>query len=224
MTTIKRIVFIRPGETDWNRLGRWQGQVAIPLNEYGRAQAERLAFFVRPLGISMLYSSDLRRARNTVEPLALECKTHPIFDARLRERHMGEWQGLTLDEIKSWYSEEYARLRANPFGYQIPGGESRQQVVDRVRAAMTDILGRGGSETVGVVTHTTVIMTILSELVPDCGAFDMEFSNISVTTLTNLDGSSWKITQLNDVSHLVGMDTLKIGGLSEDELETISGA
>jgi broad specificity phosphatase PhoE len=216
--SVKRVMFIRPGETDWNRLNRWQGQVHIPLNEHGRQQAERLAQFIRPLGIQMIYSSDLRRARDTAELLAAALQTQTMFDKRLRERHMGEWQGLTLQDIKAWYPEEYARLRENPFQYQIEGGESRQQVMTRVRACFGDIMGRSNSETIGIVSHTTAIMTILNDLVPESNPFDLEFSNISVTTIVQDDDGSWQVAQLNDVSHLDGMPTLTLGGVTEYDM------
>ena len=67
---VKRFMFIRPGETDWNRLNRWQGQVEIPLNAHGIEQSKRLAQFMRPLGIQTLYSSNLRRASDTAKILA----------------------------------------------------------------------------------------------------------------------------------------------------------
>ena len=62
---VERIIFIRPGETDWNKLERWQGWVAVPLNEHGRRQSEALARFLRAIGRAALYTSDLKRARQT---------------------------------------------------------------------------------------------------------------------------------------------------------------
>ncbi|QPC80767.1 histidine phosphatase family protein [Phototrophicus methaneseepsis] len=215
---VKRVMFIRPGETDWNRSNRWQGQVEIPLNEHGRQQAERLAMFIQPLGIQTIYSSDLCRAKDTAEILASTLQTHVMFDKRLRERHMGEWQGLTLQDIKSWYPDQYTNLRENPFTYQIEGGESRQQVMSRVRACFTDIMARSSSETIGIVSHTTAIMTILYDLVPDSNPFDMEFSNISVTTVVCDENDNWQLSQLNDVSHLDGMPTLTLGGVTDYDM------
>ncbi|MCA9882348.1 MAG: histidine phosphatase family protein [Anaerolineaceae bacterium] len=215
---VKRFMFIRPGETEWNRLNRWQGQVEIPLNVHGIEQAKRLAQFIRPLGIQTLYSSSLRRASDTAEILADALNTKPIYDQRLRERHMGEWQGLVLGEIKAWYPDKYKRLRDHPFEYQIEGGESRRQVMTRVQACFDDILARGGSETIGIVSHTTAIMTIVSMLTKNQDAFDLEFSNISVTTVAQESSGDWQITQLNDVSHLEGMPTLTLGGSGEYDL------
>lgn len=216
MTTIKRVIFIRPGETDWNRLGRWQGWVAVPLNANGLLQAQRLANFVRHLGLGALYSSDLRRAADTAEALAARLGSQPVYDGRLRERHMGEWQGLTLQEIREWYPQEYQRVLDNPESYQMPGGESRRQVAARARAAFEDIEGRGRGETVGIISHTTAIRSLLHDLVPGCAPFGRTFSNMSVTTIAR-DGLHWRVVEWNDVSHLEGMETQGVGELGDRE-------
>lgn len=212
--SIKRVIFIRPGETDWNRIGRWQGQVAVPLNAHGRIQAERLSAFMRNLGLSALYSSDLRRARDTAEIISANLGFEPIYEPRLRERHIGDWQGLTLDEIKAWYPEDYERLGKQPETFQIPGGESRAQVRQRVHDAFQAILERGGGENIGILSHTTAIMILLDEFVPDSNPYDVEFSNISVTTISREGNDTvWSADQLNDVSHLEGMESMSIGDL-----------
>lgn len=202
----KRVIFIRPGETQWNRLGRWQGLVAVPLNDHGREQAERLAKFVRPTGIKSLYTSDLRRALDTAQILANVLNLQPVLDARLRERHIGIWQGLTQAEVMAWYPEEYQALVSNPNEYQIPGGESRVQVAARMKAAFDDIMARTDDEdTVGIVTHTTAIRALFGVLMPEIDALSMQFRNMSVTSLAREDNGTWRITQRNDVTHLQGM-------------------
>jgi broad specificity phosphatase PhoE len=200
----KRVIFIRPGETGWNRLERWQGHVAVPLNDHGRQQAERLARFVRPTGISALYTSDLRRALDTARILAKMLHIEPTPDSRLRERHIGIWQGLTQEEVIAWYPEEYRALLANPNEYQIPGGESRVQVAARMKAVFDDIIKQTGDDTIGIVSHTTAIRALLGVLMPEIDALSMQFANMSVTSLAREDGT-WKITQRNDVTHLEGM-------------------
>jgi broad specificity phosphatase PhoE len=92
---VKRVIFIRPGETDWNRDLRYQGWVAIPLSAYGQRQAQRLANYIRNIGVSALYTSDLKRASETAAILAEKLDSEPIADKRLRERDIGKWQGLT---------------------------------------------------------------------------------------------------------------------------------
>lgn len=211
--TIERVVFIRPGETQWNYLKRWQGWVAVPLNDNGRLQAHRLANFIRPIGLSALYTSDLRRAMDTANILSQQLGFAPIPDGRLRERAVGEWQGLVLEEIISWYPDDYARLQADPINFQIPGGESRKQVDTRVRACFEDIIGRGGGETIGIITHTTALRTLLQDLVPKYDPNSHAYSNLSLTTIKHVANNQWEIGLLDDVSHLEGLQTLSVGEL-----------
>lgn len=203
--TVKRIILIRPGETDWNRDGRWQGWVAAPLNEHGRRQAEALAKFIRNIGMSALYSSDLRRAVETAELLAERLGFEPVYDARLRERNIGAWQGLTLKEMRDWYPDEYEQLLADVDRFRIPGGESRAEVRARMMAAFDDFLKQNDGETVGIITHTTAIRALLSELIPDCDPNSVEVNNTSVTTLVRGEANQWQLVAANDVMHLEGL-------------------
>jgi broad specificity phosphatase PhoE len=213
---IERVVFIRPGETDWNRLGRWQGQVQVPLNSYGRQQAQRLANFIRPIGMTALYTSDLRRAMDTATILAKPLGFLPTPDVRLRERAVGAWQGLTKQEVIEWYPEEYAQLQADPEGYKIPaGGESRREVAARVRACFNDILRQEKGETIGILSHTTAIRTLLLDLVPGFDPNAHTYSNMSVTTLERIDDNTWRTVMVDDVSHLQGIEALSFPELED---------
>lgn len=208
---IKRVLFIRPGETEWNRVGRQQGWVSIPLNEHGKQQAERLSNFIRHLSIKALYASDLLRAMQTAEIIADKLSIKPIYDSRFRERNIGLWQGLTVDEIKEWCSDEYQQYQERKNQFQIPNGEARFQVVERIMSAIEDIQKHQKDiNTVGIVTHSIVIRTLLSQLIPDYPSGGMSLSNISVTTIALNDDGEWEMVQPNDVSHLEGMETRTI--------------
>lgn len=204
---IKRLIFIRPGETNWNRQRRQQGWVAVPLNDHGRQQVERLAKFVRNIGIGALYSSDLKRAEQTAQILGERLGFAPVYDSRLRERHIGYWQGLTLEEIREWYAEDFTQLLADMENYQIPGGEARSTVTTRVRAAFDDILAREQVETVAIVSHTTAVRALLGQLIAGIDAYNLELSNLSVTTVMRDEDGTWRIVEPNDVSHLDGIET-----------------
>ncbi len=212
---VKRVIFIRPGETEWNRLGRQQGWVAVPLNANGELQVKRLAKFIRNVGVGLIYSSDLSRAKQTTTILAKALGVEPRFEARLRERHVGQWQGLTLDEIRDWYTKDFENLHVNNHGFQIPGGEARDEVEKRVLAVFDDILARGGADSIAIVSHTIAIRTMLSSLVDGFDANSFHPSNMSVTTIKN-DGEAWQLVELNDISHLEGMPTQAVIEPDED--------
>lgn len=203
--TVKRIVFIRPGETDWNRQGRWQGWVSIPLNELGRRQATALANYIRHIGMGALYTSDLKRALETADCLAQPLGFTPLPDARLRERSIGFWQGLTLNEMRAWYPDEYAAMLKDVDGYRIPGGESRNDVRVRVTAALGEILARSDCETVGILSHTTAIKVMLGDLVPGYDPLGVDLSNTSVTTIHRRE-DGWDLVAVDDVMHLEDLE------------------
>jgi broad specificity phosphatase PhoE len=216
---LKRLMFIRNGETDWNLVGRWQGWVAAPLNDLGRMQAQRLANFIRNIGLNTVYSSDNRRAAETASVLGNALGYAPILDARLRERRVGIWQGLILPEIRAWYPDEYASLTADPDGYVIPDGESIDQVKARASHALNDVIQRAEADsaqvTVAMVSHTTAIRAMLDELVTDVDLSHVNFGNTSVTTVVR-DGDGWKLTAAADVSHLEGLMSRYMPEMEDD--------
>lgn len=214
--TVKRIVLIRPGETDWNRQGRFQGWVNTPLNDHGRQQALALAHFVRHIGMGALYTSDLKRALETAENLARHLPFEPTRDQRLRERSIGLWQGLTLDEMQAWYPNDYAAMLADPDGYRIPGGESRSDVRARVSAAVDDVLKSDPGETVGILSHTTAIKILLGDLIAGYNPLDVDIDNTSVTTIRRKD-EGWELVAIDDVMHLEGLEAR-----STRELEAVN--
>ncbi len=210
--TVKRVILIRPGETDWNRRGRWQGWAAVPLNTHGRNQARYLARFIRNVGMSALYSSDLKRAVETAEILAEKLGFKPIFDARLRERNIGDWQGLTQDEMRDWYPDEFQQLMSDRAGYAVPGGESRNQVKTRMMTAFNDYLKEAKGETIGILSHSSAIRALLSQWMSEEQLVGTDVGNTSVTTIAREDeNGTWRIIASNDLLHLEGIESQSLG-------------
>ncbi len=158
---MSRLVLIRHGETDWNVEGRYQGQADPPLNARGRAQAQALVEPLRPLGLDVLYTSPLRRARQTAEVLATALHLPLHTDPRLMEIHQGAWQTRLRAEIERQYPETFHRWQTAPWEVTPPGGESLRQVQQRVYAAVDAILARHPGQTIGLVTHRIPIALLL---------------------------------------------------------------
>lgn len=147
-----RLILWRHGQTEWNSSRRVQGQTDVELTEVGRRQAtaaaERLAT-VRP---DALVSSDLRRAADTAAALAALTGLPVETDPRLRERHFGEWQGLTFPEIAERWPQEAARWLA---GDPSPGCdiEEMDELTKRATDALRDIADRYAGRTTVVAVH-----------------------------------------------------------------------
>ena len=148
----RRIVLWRHGRTEWNATGRFQGQTDISLDEVGREQADGAARRLASLQPELLVSSDLHRARDTMAALAALTGLGIDLDVRLRETFAGDWQGLTGAEISSRYPEEYKSWRAGDPLLRVGGGETRQEVADRMAAAVRDVAARLSDDGLAVLT------------------------------------------------------------------------
>jgi len=146
------IFLARHGETEWNRVGRWQGNTDIPLSEVGRAQARKLADRLCTRGITEIFTSDLSRARETAEIVAEVLGVARVrLDPRLRERGFGCFEGLTREECEAQHAEAWARYLADRRSTPT-GGEPQEQVVARVVAALKAV-----AESADLASHILVV-------------------------------------------------------------------
>jgi 2,3-bisphosphoglycerate-dependent phosphoglycerate mutase len=200
------ITLIRHGQTTWNADGRWQGHANVPLSEAGIRQAEHLAehLAAQTQDIVAIYSSDLLRALRTAQIIGEKIGLPVKADARLREIDLGEWQGLTSEEIRSWDGERYHQIQNDP-SLPRPGGESPHQLWIRTMAALDDIIAKHGDSHVLVVTHGGTIRTVLNNL----GFRDQHYPGpIINTSLTRLlynpqnAENFWTLSAFNMAAHL----------------------
>ncbi|MDN5761407.1 MAG: histidine phosphatase family protein [Microlunatus sp.] len=153
--TAAQLVVLRHGRTAWNASGRFQGQADLPLDETGVAQAGRAAAALAELAPSAIVSSDLTRARQTAAPLAQRCGLAVSTDPRLREIHVGSWEGLTIEEALSVMDPDLARrYLAGEDVRRSATGETVAEVGNRAGAALDEIgLDAAAGSTVVVVMH-----------------------------------------------------------------------
>jgi broad specificity phosphatase PhoE len=154
------IILIRHGETDWNIEGRYQGQADPPLNSRGILQAQQLAEEVKNSAIEILYTSPLRRAKQTAQILSEALGIPEINEPRLMEIHQGDWQTRLRSEIESLYPEVFKNWETNPWQTTPPGGENLSEVQTRVSAAINDIILKHNQQKIGLVTHRIPIALI----------------------------------------------------------------
>ncbi|HET8661386.1 MAG TPA: histidine phosphatase family protein [Micromonosporaceae bacterium] len=147
-----RLIVWRHGQTEWNATDRVQGQYDVPLSPLGREQAAAAAARLADLHPDVIVASDLRRAADTAAALAAVTGLPVAADPRLRERHLGEWQGLTLVEVRRRWPAELDRWRA---GDPSPGCaiEHIEELAKRAAAALREAAGRSPGGTVVVATH-----------------------------------------------------------------------
>lgn len=131
------ILLVRHAESTWNAEGRWQGHGDPPLSQTGVAQARALAALLSERAVAVLVASDLRRASETARIVGERLGIAPRLDARLREHDVGAWSGLPHHEIAARWPDELARFRAGDLDVRPGGGESRRELIDRARGALS---------------------------------------------------------------------------------------
>jgi 2,3-bisphosphoglycerate-dependent phosphoglycerate mutase len=152
-----QLLLIRHGETDWNRLQRFQGHLDVPLNDRGLSQAERLADRLAGESFDAFYCSDLLRTRQTAQPSASRLGLALMPRPGLREQGFGILEGLSAAEIIERLPDEWANwLRYDP-DYAPSGGESTRVFHARVLDEVLGLASRHEDGRIAVVTHGGVL-------------------------------------------------------------------
>lgn len=207
-----RILLVRHGETEWNRKGQFQGQIDIPLNDNGRAQAAKAQKFLQDTPIDFAVTSPMARPRETAEIIL---QSHPgvelDFHPGLKEISHGLWEGKFEAEIEQEFPGDLELWRTVPEQVQMPEGENLQQVFQRATAAWQDIIHQAiaqQKQTGLVVAHDATNKTLICHLLGLTGKNFWNFrqGNGAVTVIdypAGLDGLP-VLQAMNITSHLTG--------------------
>ncbi len=203
------LVVIRHGETEWNIQGRWQGHNDSPLTSNGIDQARAVAKALKSFKTSVLYSSDLGRTMQTAEYIVAETGHDIMVDDRLRERHLGIFQGLTIRQMSESHPLVYERFKSGDVDYKIPEGESIRQRFTRSVECLNEIASNHEGETIIVVTHGGVVDGYFRYVTGlDLSATrHHKIWNCGINIFAK-DSNGWTLQSFGDVSHLRTLQTL----------------
>lgn len=202
-----RMIIVRHGESEWNRIHRYQGQLDADLSELGVQQAEKLSERLHNETLACIYTSPLKRAAHTAEIIARHHSGVPVRNSpALMEIHHGDWQGKYADEVNSQYAEGLREWQIHPMRSQMPNGESFSNVLKRTLEFKEQTLADHKDETILVSTHDVVIKVLVADVL------DMNMDNINRIWLTN--GSISMIDYGEDRSYLASLsDACHLGDL-----------
>jgi broad specificity phosphatase PhoE len=187
-----RILVLRHGQSEWNALGRWQGQADPPLTDAGREQAYRATQLLGQF--DLIATSDLQRAHETAAIISQGLGIGPVIvDARLRETHVGEWEGLTHDDIEREYPG-YLAAHKRP-----PSFESEASLIERFTAAITDIAIQCQGGEALCVAHAGVIRVMRRAM----GVADPRIPNLGGCHFIISPGSGRNTLVVGDVVDLI---------------------
>jgi probable phosphoglycerate mutase len=208
-----RMIIVRHGESEWNRIHRYQGQLDAPLSELGLRQAEALAARLESEPIKHVYSSRLQRAARTAQIIVANHIGTPFdYAEELLEIHHGEWQGKYADEIMEQYSEGLREWRQHPTRSQMPGGESFSNILKRT----LDFKERAYADHKGLTILVSTHDVIVKILVADALGMDMDrinriwITNASISVIEYGDDLPF-LASLSDASHLGAMASTREG-------------
>jgi len=201
------LIVIRHARTQWNSERRMQGQLNSDLDAEGHRQAQALGERMAGERFAALYSSDAPRAMQTAEYVARATGHDIIPDPRLRERHLGVFQGLSFEEARKKYPKEFERFTSRDPDYVMPGGESRRQAQQRSVAVLEDLSVRHPGECIVVVTHGGVAISLFRHALHLPVQAKTRFSNHN-TGLSRfiVENGTWKLDAWGDICHLRALD------------------
>jgi probable phosphoglycerate mutase len=196
---VRRVVLLRHGRTEWNATGRFQGQLDSPLDVIGRAQAAAAAVAVAPMEPDAIVASDLSRAFDTAVAVSAETDLDVAVDKRLREIHLGSWQGLTRAEAREQFPDEYAGWQSGSDARR-GGGETYAEVGARAAECVVEWLDRlGPGATLVAVTHGGTARATIGTLLgldPDVYWRLAPLGNCRWSLLSDM-GRGWRLEEHN---------------------------
>ena len=199
-----RVILVRHGETEWNRLRRIQGGDSnTPLNEQGEQQAERLTLRLKREEIQAIYSSPLQRSLDTATAIARHHQMEVELEPNFKEINLGQLEGTLIDDLGKSFTELLINNSKGELLPRVPGGESLMEVQQRAWSTTQHLVSQHPEGVIVVVSHYFIILTII------CSALNLPLSQIgrlrvipgSISTLA-FDGRAPRLVLLNDTCHL----------------------
>ena len=205
---MKHIYIIRHGETDNNKVHRFQGRgINASINETGRQQAEAIAHALKDVPIQKVVTSSLIRTMETAEPLIEQSGAVVESYADLDEMSFGKYEGSFIHEIMDAINELQEKWTAGETDYCIEGGgESPQEVYDRAAAKLVEVIEDSEEKYIAFMLHGRLIRILLSGLL-GLGLKNMQQIKHTNGAINHLvwNGKELEVVELNKTDHLKGV-------------------
>ena len=200
-----RIILIRHGETNWNKEGRFQGQIDIPLNEKGKEQASKASNYLEEIKFTKAFSSSMKRPYETAKIILKNNNIQIKKIDSLVEISHGLWEGKLEEEIKQTWPEMLKNWHERPESVTMPEGESIQQVSERAIAAWNLICNSQQENDISLlVAHDAVNKTLI------CHILGLSYSDIwmikqgngGITVIDIFKNKNYVLSSVNITNHL----------------------
>ena len=203
---MSRIILVRHGQTEWNRVVRFRGVIDVPLNETGLAQARATGRRLASSPVAAVYSSPLSRARQTAEAIAAPHGLQVASHQGLNDMSFGTWGGLSPEEARKLSPDLAPRWFTEPHLVRPPGGGTLEEVRARVTLTVQEIATRHENETAVLVAHQLVNRVLCCALI---GLDNSHFWRIGqdpcCVSIFDYHDGRFDVVTLNDTCHLEGL-------------------
>jgi len=193
----------RHGETEWNKLGRMQGQKDPSLTEKGKLQAQWLGDRLNDIDLDIIISSSSGRAVQTAEIIKGDRNIEMVLNDNLKEISLGEWEGKYHIEIEINHPDQFNNMWNYPHLYKPIGGETFVQLLSRVSSEIESIISANENKTILIVTHAVVLKTLIAYFegrdIKDL--WNGVFMKSTCLTMIEINENKRKIVLKGDVSH-----------------------
>jgi len=197
---VRRLLLARHGQSVSNALRRFQGAQDVALSPLGVRQAEALALAIERRRVAHVYASPLERARRTAEIAVAGSGVPVTLVDDLRELSLGDWEGCTVEEIRTRPGDPYTQWIRDPVLCLPPGGEPLAEVQARVLRSIDRIAAaHGNGDDVLVVAHGGVISALLAHWLglPLSSIWRLAVANCSLTEI-----APPRVVSMNETGHL----------------------
>lgn len=202
-----RLILCRHGESEGNRDGRFGGHGHTPLTARGRAQAQATGLRLLHEGADAIYCSDLVRALQTAELIGQQLSITPRQTPALRERSVGVFTGLSFDEARVRYPDEYSVLLRREPDVAPPQGESYLQCSARASAFLEQVLAQHRGQRVVLVSHYLTLHLLVLHIMgvalsADAPRVYVQLHNCGLHRFEHYEDGAWQVLALNETAHL----------------------
>lgn len=201
-----RLFLLRHGRTAWNAGEVFRGREDIPLDPVGETEARLLAERLRGERLEVIFSSPLRRAKQTAFFISEQTGAPVVEAEELIDLDYGQWQGSTLQEVRDCFPELYELWLKFPHEVVFPSGEGLKDVLGRVGPFVQAVLERFDGKTVAFVTHKVVLKVLICHLLEmGLSSFWKVEQSTSALNLFEYKDGLWRAKLINDICHLASL-------------------
>ena len=199
-----KVALVRHGETEWNKLGKFLGELDIGLNPRGRSQARETAVAMADWGHTVVYASPLARTMQVAQEISKLNGMPVIAVEGVKELDLGDVEGVTGGEMRSLWPGIYAAWRENPATVLMPNGESLAQLQERTWRAWLELeAAHAENDSLVLVSHNFAIRTLVAKLLGmPLSNFHRMVLALSSISIIESDGRGRRLISYNSTSHL----------------------